>query len=172
MDNVNIRGWQISDGSALSEALNNRRVLDWLRDGLPFPYTKNNAEEYINYAMSADKNKALLYAIEYGGQVVGNIGAIRCGNIHFCAAELGYYINERFWGRGIATAAVKLVCEKLFAETDILRIFAEPFSDNFASRRVLEKSGFVLEGILKNNAVKNGIVWDMAMYAKIKEEQK
>lgn len=169
MENVIIREWRIMDASALAETLNHRRVLDCLRDGLNYPYTKNDAEKYINYALSADKNKEFLYAIVYCGQVVGNIGATRCKNIHFRTAELGYYVNEKFWGRGIATAVVKLLSEKIFDGTDILRIFAEPFADNFASRRVLEKCGFALEGILKSNAVKNGIVRDMAMYAKVKE---
>lgn len=110
-----------------------------------------------------------VYAVCVDGKPVGNVGAFRRENIHCRTAELGYYIAQECWGRGIMTSAVRQLCDKIFAETDILRIFAEPFTYNIGSRRVLEKAGFALEGILKNNAVKNGKVQDMAVYALTKE---
>lgn len=82
---------------------------------------------------------------------------------------MGYYIAEPFWGKGLGTSAVKQTCEYIFGHTDIIRIFAEPFAYNTASCRILEKSGFTCEGILRNNAVKNGQVIDMKMYSKIQE---
>jgi Acetyltransferases, including N-acetylases of ribosomal proteins len=82
---------------------------------------------------------------------------------------MGYYISEPYWGQGYGTCAVKQVCELIFNTTDIIRIFAEPFAYNIASCRILEKSGFSLEGVLKKNAVKNGDVIDMKMYALVKE---
>lgn len=81
---------------------------------------------------------------------------------------MGYYIGEPYWGQGFGTSAVKQVCNYIFANTDIIRIFAEPFAYNTTSCRVLEKAGFQLEGILQKNAVKNGQILDMKMYAKIK----
>ena len=81
---------------------------------------------------------------------------------------MGYYIGENFWRKGIATEAVKLACEHVFENTDIVRIFAEPFDENTGSCRVLEKNGFVLEGILRKNAFKNGVFRDMKLYAKVK----
>ena len=68
------------------------------------------------------------------------------------------------------TEAVRQLCEKIFKETDILRVFAEPFAYNIGSRKVLEKAGFQFEGILKNNAFKNGQVLDMALYAYTRED--
>lgn len=85
-------------------------------------------------------------------------------------AELGYYIAEKYWGRGIMTEAVKQVCEYVFDKSDIIRIYAEPFANNTASCKVLEKAGFQCEGILRSNAVKNGKVMDMRMYALLKTE--
>lgn len=82
---------------------------------------------------------------------------------------MGYYIAEPFWGKGLGTSAVKQTCEFIFAHTDIIRIFAEPFAYNTASCRILEKSGFICEGILGSNAVKNGQVIDMKIYSNIKE---
>lgn len=164
-----LRKWKLSDAGDLSAALNNEKILNNLRDGLPYPYTQKDAEDYINFILSSAPQDTFAYAIEVGGRAVGSIGAFRQGNIHRRTAELGYYLAEEYWGRGIMTEAVTQLCDKLFAETDILRIFAEPFAHNIGSRRVLEKSGFQLEGILKNNAVKNGRVLDMAMYARTRE---
>ena len=107
-------------------------------------------------------------AITVGDRAVGGIGAFRQGNIHFRTAELGYYIAPHLWGRGLASSAVKQLCSHIFQNTDILRIFAEPFAENIASCRVLEKAGFQLEGVLHSNAVKNGVVRDMKLYALIR----
>ena len=163
--NILIREWKKSDAAALAAALSNKNILNNLRDGLPYPYTEIDAEEYINSVLDSDPNDTFAYAIDVDGRAVGSIGAFRQGNIHFRTAELGYYLAEEYWGRGIMTIAVKQICEKLFSETDILRIFAEPFENNAGSRRVLEKAGFQLEGILKNNAFKNGKVLNMALYS-------
>jgi len=82
---------------------------------------------------------------------------------------MGYYVAEPYWGRGLVTCAVNKICRFVFENTDIIRIFAEPFAYNTASCRVLEKAGFACEGTLRKNAVKNGVVIDMKMYSKIRE---
>lgn len=163
--NITIRNWKITDASSLAAVLSNKNILNNLRDGLPYPYTEKDAEEYIDFILNSNPNDTFAYAIDVDGRAVGSIGAFRQRNIHFRTAELGYYLSEEYWGRGIMTIAVKQICEKLFSETDILRIFAEPFENNAGSRRVLEKAGFQLEGILKNNAFKNGKVLNMALYS-------
>lgn len=165
---VTIREWKVSDADALSAVLNNKNIIDNLRDGLPFPYTKSDALFYINTCINADKNAQFCFAIVYNDKVVGSIGIFRQGNMHYKTAELGYYIGENFWNKGIATAAVKQACDFVFENTDIIRIYAEPFARNAASCKVLEKAGFECEGTLRANAVKNGVVEDMKMYAKIK----
>lgn len=163
--NISIREWKMSDASSLAAALSNPKILNNLRDGLPYPYTEKDAADYIGFILNSDPNDTFAYAIDVDGKAVGSIGAFRQGNIHFRTAELGYYLAEEYWGKGIMTNAVRMLCEKLFAETDIIRIFAEPFEYNIGSRRVLEKAGFQLEGIMKNNAFKNGKVLDMALYS-------
>lgn len=164
-----IREWKRDDKAALATLLNNKKIMDNLRDGLPYPYTQSDAEQYISAMLSCDRTKVFPFAICAEGEVVGSICVTRCENIHFCTAELGYYVGERYWGRGYATSAVKSVCRYVFENTDIIRIFAQPFARNAASCRVLEKAGFVCEGTLRRNAVKNGIFEDMKMYALIKE---
>lgn len=162
---VAIRKWRPEDAAPLAALLNNPRILNNLRDGLPYPYTVRDAAEYISAMLSADSGSSFAYAVCVDGALAGSIGAFRGTNIHLRTAELGYYLGEGFWGRGVMTEAVRLLCRRLFEETDILRIYAEPFEHNAASRRVLEKAGFTLEGIMKNNAVKNGAVCNMALYA-------
>lgn len=164
-----IRRWRIEDAPALATALNNKKIQDNLRDGLPFPYTVNDAKEYIKAMLAADQEKAYAFAIVVDDEAIGSIGVFRCENIHFKTAELGYYIAEPYWGKGIGTSAIKQICSYIFSGTDIIRIFAEPFAGNLASCRILEKSGFQLEGVLKKNAIKNGKILDMKMYALIKD---
>lgn len=169
MMKVEIREWRESDAPKLAALLNNKKILNNLRDGLPYPYTEGDARAFIAAMASADRKATFAFAVLCDGELAGSVGIFRQGNIHFRTAELGYYIGENFWGRGIATEAVKLACGAVFADTDILRIYAEPFADNLASCRVLEKSGFSAEGVLRKNAVKNGVVRDMKLYALLKE---
>lgn len=164
-----IREWRAEDKAALAALLNNKKILDNLRDGLPYPYTEGDAAEFISAMRAADKMKTFAFAIAAGEALVGSIGAFRCENIHARTAEMGYYIGEPYWGRGLATGAVRQVCKFIFEHTDIIRIFAEPFAYNTASCRVLEKAGFQLEGVLRGNAVKNGKILDMKLYALVKE---
>lgn len=164
-----IRAWKLEDAVSLAEMLNNKNILNNLRDGLPYPYTKEDAEGYIQAMLSADKSKTFAFAITVDDKAIGSIGVFRCENIHSRTAEMGYYIGESYWGQGLGTSAVKQVCSFVFENTDIIRIFAEPFDYNKASCRVLEKAGFQFEGLLRKNAVKNGIVQDMRMYSLIKD---
>ena len=160
-----LRKWRLSDAKDLAAALNNEKILNNLRDGLPFPYTEQEARDYIAAMRSAEENSTFAYAITVDDRAVGSIGAFRKSNIHRQTAELGYYLAEEYWGRGIMTEAIRQLCGIVFDTTDILRIYAEPFAYNTGSRRALEKAGFALEGIMKNNAVKNGKVLDMALYS-------
>jgi len=166
---IGIREWRIEDKAALAQGLNNRNVLDNLRDGIPYPYTEQDAEDFIRAMLAADKDSMFAFAITLDGEAIGSISVSRCGNIHYRTAELGYYLGEPYWGRGYTTEAVKLVCDYVFGHSDILRIFAEPFSFNVASCRVLEKAGFTCEGTLRSNAFKNGRSEDMKMYALLKD---
>lgn len=164
-----IRKWELEDAADLAAALSNKHIQDNLRDGLPYPYTEKDATEYISAMLLADEDETFAFAITIDHKVIGSIGIFRQGNIHRQTAELGYYIAEEYWGKGIMTEAVKQICEYVFEKSDIIRIYAEPFAYNVASCRVLEKAGFQYEGTLRNNAVKNGKVIDMKMYSKIKE---
>lgn len=121
--------------------------------------------------LSTDENETFAFAITLDDKAIGSIGAFRQQNIHRQTAELGYYIAEEYWGKGIMTDAVKQICEYVFTNTDIIRIYAEPFDYNVTSCRVLEKAGFQCEGVLRCNAVKNGKLLDMKMYSRLKTDR-
>lgn len=148
----------------LAAAIGDKRVQNNLRD-LPYPYSEENAHEFISYAQSSDE---YIFAITVEGKFVGCISAAPQKNIHKFTAEIGYYIAPQFWGNGLAVQAVKLLTEYIFGNTEIMRLYAEPFVRNKASCRVLEKAGFTFEGTLRKNAVKNGAVEDMKMYSILK----
>ena len=160
----------MSDARDLATALSNKKIQDNLRDGLPYPYTEQDGKEFISAMLTANGNDTFAFAITVNGKVIGSIGAFRQTNIHNKIAELGYYIAEEYWGKGIMTEAVKQLCDYVFSHTDIIRIYAEPFAYNIGSCRVLEKAGFQYEGTLRSNALKNGNVLDMKMYSKLKTE--
>lgn len=168
----NIRKWKLSDAKDLATALSNAKIQNNLRDGLPYPYTEQDGVDYISAMLSADENETFAFAITVDSKVIGSIGVFRQGNIHRLTAELGYYIAEEYWGKGIMTEAVRQICEYVFDKSDIIRIYAEPFAYNTASCRVLEKTGFQYEGTLRNNAIKNGKIVDMKMYSLLKEKIK
>lgn len=165
-----IRKWKLSDAADLAAAISNKKVQNNLRDGLPYPYTEQDGEDYISNMLSSNEDETFAFAIIADNKVIGSIGVFRQENIHRQTAELGYYISEKYWGKGITTEAVKQICEYVFSHSDIIRIYAEPFAYNTASCRVLEKAGFQYEGTLRNNAVKNGKVIDMKMYSLLKTE--
>ena len=101
--------------------------------------------------------------------MAGSIAVFRQENIHSRTGELGYYLAQDYWGKGLMPEAVKQICDYVFCNTDMIRIFAEPFAQNTRSCRVLEKAGFQYEGTLRCNAVKNGLVMDMKMYARLRD---
>ncbi len=167
---VQLRAWRMEDAEALAVIINNPKILANLRDGIPYPYTVSDGKDYITSVLNAERDQQYNWAIMAEETLAGSIGILRKNNIHRFTAELGYFLGEPFWGRGLCTAAVKAACAYIFENTDIMRIFAEPFAYNTGSCRVLEKAGFHFEGLLRKNAVKNGQILDMKLYALVKED--
>lgn len=169
---ISIRKWRLSDAHNLASVLSNTKITDNLRDGFPSPYTEDDARIFITEAICAPADETYSFAITDNDKVIGSIGVFRQDNIHSRTAEMGYYLAEEYWGRGIMTSIIQRVSGYIFKNTDIIRIFAEPFAHNTASCRALEKAGFECEGILRSNAFKNGKVLDMKMYSLLKYEFK
>ncbi len=158
-----LREWQKEDEEELAELANNKKIYDNLRDAFPHPYTKEDAKAYI--AMMSANKKDVGLAIEIDGKLAGSIGAFFKEDVYRKSAEIGYYLGEAYWGKGIMTEAVKVLTAYVFANYDINRIYAEPFARNIGSRRTLEKAGFILEGVLKQSVIKNNIFEDSCIYA-------
>lgn len=171
MMNCKIRKWKLSDAKDLASVISNKKIQDNLRDGFPYPYTEQDATDYISAMLSEDENETFAFAITIDNKAIGSIGAFRQKNIHRHTAEIGYYIAEEYWGKGLMTEAVKQICSYIFDKSNIVRIYAEPFSYNKASCRVLEKAGFLYEGTLRSNAIKNGKTIDMLMYSRLKTDK-
>lgn len=164
-----LRPWRMDDAEDLAAAINNPKVQNNLRDGLPYPYTKKDAEEFIDVMLHADPDRMFAFAVTVEDRMVGSIAVERGQNVHRLTGELGYYIAEPYWNRGLGESAVGQIVEYVFANSDIVRIYAEPYAYNTGSCRILEKNGFRLEGVMRKNAIKNGVFQDMKLYAVIKE---
>ena len=164
-----IRRWKEEDASHLASIISDPRVQEGIRDGIPNPYTEEDALEYIRSVSNADRNQVFSFAITAYGNVIGSISAFRLDNVNKFTAELGYYLAPSQWNKGLMTQAVNQLCSYVFNNSDLRRITAEVFSFNHASCRVLEKCGFHLDGILYDNVYKNGKMCDSVIYGMTKK---
>lgn len=146
---------------------NNRNVWINLRDRFPHPYTTADARRWLDsvVGMKPESN----FAIAVGGEAVGGIGFTVQPDVARRSAEIGYWLGEEFWGRGIATEALIAVTDYAFSNYDVCRLYAHVFDWNAASARVLEKAGYVFEGRLRKSVTKDGHTIDQLMYAMIRE---
>jgi [ribosomal protein S5]-alanine N-acetyltransferase len=161
-----VRSWRRSDAAGLVEHANNRNIWLNLRDRFPHPFTPRDARAFLKFVLAQQPETN--FAIEVDGAAVGGIAFKIQSDVERVGAELGYWLGEKYWGRGIATAAVRAVTEHALSTHALTRVFALPFAHNRASARVLEKAGFTLEGVLRSSAIKDGRVLDQLLYARIR----
>jgi ribosomal-protein-alanine N-acetyltransferase len=161
-----IREWRRGDEDSLVRHANNPNVSRNMRDRFPHPYTRADADWWIAHAGAQSPQTD--FAIVVDGEAAGGIGFILQEDVSRRSAEIGYWLGEAYWGRGIATYAVRAVSEHIFATFDICRVYATVFESNPASARVLEKAGFVLEGRLRKAVTKSGDTIDALMYAAVR----
>ncbi len=158
-----VRNWKESDAEALAKYANNNKIEANLRDGFPFPYTLEDAHKFIAFVQAADP--VTIFAIEVAGEAIGSIGYFPKDNIYKFNAEIGYWIGEPFWGRGIIPEVLGVMTEYIFETTRLTRIYAEVFGRNASSARALEKAGFKKEAVILQNIIKNGITDDTLIYS-------
>ncbi len=166
LGDLQVRSWRKSDLDALLRHANNPKIAANLRDQFPHPYTRRDALDYLNFVRDQKPERA--FALEHAGEAIGGLGFQIGVDIARVSAEMGYWVSETYWGRGFATRAAEAVSDWAFAEYQLTRVFALVFSHNLASIRVLEKAGFQREGMLRRSAMKNGVVVDQLMFAKIR----
>ncbi len=164
-----IRSWKIDDAPAIVKYANNKNIWRYLRDVFPHPYTLSEAEDFLKKVKAHDPQR--VFAISTEKEAIGAIGMVIGKNVHRYAAELGYWLAEPFWNKGIMTRAVQLIADYAFENLNLYRIYAEPYDGNDASVRVLEKAGFQYEGRLKSSVYKNGKLIDQLLYARVKLQE-
>ena len=161
-----IRGWKKGDEASLQKHANNPKVSACLMDRFPSPYTMDDAELWVDNLLYQDP--LVNFAITIDDQVIGGIGLEPRQDVYRKTAIVGYWLSEELWGRGIMPEAVKLVTDYAFTQLDFIRIQASVYSKNPASMRVLEKAGYIKEGILRNAVIKQGVIMDEHLYAILK----
>lgn len=166
LGDLRIRPWRKNDLDALLRYANNPKIAANLRDQFPHPYTRRDALDYLEYVRTMEV--PMSFAVEHGGEAIGGIGFKLGIDIARISVEMGYWLGEPFWGRGLTTRAVTASSDWAFENYKVVRIFATVFLENVASIRVLEKSGFTREGVLRRSAIKNGVIRDQVMYAKVR----
>jgi RimJ/RimL family protein N-acetyltransferase len=162
-----VRSLRPGDERSLSRHGNNRKVWANMRDRFPHPYTEAAGAEYIAHVLANDLPS---YAIDVDGVAIGGIHLTVGTDIDRICAELGYWLGEEFWGRGIATAAIRLVTPHALTTLGLVRVFAIPFAESTSSCRALEKAGYQREALMRRSAIKDGAIRDQYLYATLREE--
>jgi [ribosomal protein S5]-alanine N-acetyltransferase len=161
-----LRPWRVGDEPSLVRHADNRNVSRNLKDRFPFPYTTADAAAWVTHAGTRTPFTSLAIAVE--GAAVGGIGIELGADVFHRSAEIGYWLGEPFWGRGIATEALRAMTDYAFAHFDICRLEAGVFGWNPASARVLEKAGYTLEGRARCAVVKDGRLGDRLLYGLVR----
>lgn len=169
---IRIRPFRSGDQDDLVLYANNPRIGATLRDSFPYPYTHQDAEEWIMNCQMDDCNGSLYRAITLHDRLIGGISALRDSDVHRFNAEVGYWLGEDYWGRGYCTEAVRQLVDWVFLYTDLNRLYAGVFAFNRPSIRVLAKAGFQLEAIHKNAIFKHGGFWDEHYFVKFRSDTK
>jgi RimJ/RimL family protein N-acetyltransferase len=162
-----VRSWEWRDREAIVRQANNRNVWINLRDRFPHPYTHADARNWLECVVGITPETS--FAIAVGDEAVGGIGFTIQHDVAHRSAEIGYWLGEEFWGRGIATEALIAVTDYAFKNYDVCRLYAHVFDWNPASTRVLEKAGYEFEGRLKKSVTKAGQTIDQLMYALVRD---
>jgi [ribosomal protein S5]-alanine N-acetyltransferase len=162
-----LRPWRSEDKEALVRNANNQKVWRNLTEMFPHPYTEADADYWLSFANQAAPS--IHCAIEFEGEAVGGVGVIAGEGIARHTGQFGYWLGEKYWGKGIATAAARAMVAHVFSASKFLRLEAPVFAWNPASMRVLEKVGFVREGVLRQSVFKDGQLISSVMYAHVRD---
>jgi RimJ/RimL family protein N-acetyltransferase len=163
LNTCDVRSWEAGDIPSLVAQANNRKIWRNLRDYFPHPYTAADGRRFLKNVRASTPETMFAIAVER--QAVGGIGYVLQRDVERVSAEIGYWLGESYWGRGIATEAVKAVTAHAIREHELTRMYARVASWNTASSRVLEKAGYKLEATLHRSAIKNGVIIDQLQYA-------
>lgn len=162
--NIKLRPWKIEDAGQLTSIANNKKIWLNVRDHFPHPYTVGDALKWVEH--TSQQTPLQNMAIVVNGEIAGGIGLTPKEDVHRKSMEIGYFLGEQYWGKGMATIAVSMLLSYIAENFDVVRIYAEVFEHNKSSMRVLEKNGFHLEGISKRSIIKNQVIMDAYVWVK------
>lgn len=165
-----LREWRAEDAQTIAVAADNPNIAGNLRNVFPSPYSLEDARWFIEDCISKEGRGQIARAIVVDGKAVGSVAILVQKDVYEKSGELGYWLSQEYWGQGIMSQAVGMICREAFARFDLIRIFAEPFAYNMGSKRVLEKAGFTYEGTMRKGIYKNGQVHSYCMYSLLREE--
>jgi RimJ/RimL family protein N-acetyltransferase len=165
---VSLRNLDASDNLIIATLANNRKVWNNITDVMPHPYSVRDANAFITMALSSDTE--IIFAVEFRGELAGVIGLHRQKDVFRLTAEIGYWLGEPFWNKGIATGAVKLATHYGITRLGLVRIYANVYDFNISSQRVLEKAGYRFECVARKAVIKNGIILDDYRYSFLDED--
>jgi [ribosomal protein S5]-alanine N-acetyltransferase len=165
LTSASLRPITAADADSLARYANDRRVSIHLRDRFPFPYSPSDAIEFIAFLEADDQQ--MHWGIDVGGEIVGGIGLGIRADVERLTAELGYWLGVPFWGRGIVPEAVRVVTDIGHQERGLVRIFAKTYAGNVRSERVLEKAGYLREGLMRSAVIKEGRILDATLFAHV-----
>ncbi len=162
-----VRSWEYGDVGSVVKYANNPKIAENLRDSFPHPYTVDDARAWLQFAIL--QRPETHFAIASAEEAIGGIGFYIQSDIYRRTAEIGYWLGEPFWGKGIATEAVRALTAYAFENSDLVRMYAGVFEGNAASCRVLEKAGYSLESRARKSVLKAGRILDQLMFVKLRE---
>ncbi len=160
--------WKIEDAPYLANIANNRHITDNLRDGLPDPYTEEDAVQWLNSIIPGN-NPPRFFSICIDDKIAGSIGLVTKDNVYRKNIEIGYFLSEDHWGKGIMPRAIIAATTWAFSAFNVIRAYAEVYAENHQSRRALEKAGYSCEANIRKNVIKNDRLLDSCIYSVLKE---
>lgn len=165
-DGYCLRRFLYGDAAALAKHGSNYKIAHNLRDSFPHPYTIEHARNWIRHVKENENQTRFI--IDFHGEAIGEIGFVPQLDVHRFAAEIGYWMSEDHWGKGVGSKALAAACNYAFSKASIVRLFADVVEHNKGSCRILEKCGFQLEGVFRNHIFKEGEFYDQFVYALLK----
>ena len=161
--NYILRKPTIHDVEAIVKHANNPNVSQYTSNKFPYPYLVSHAQAFVEFANNSISSDIL--AIEINGEFVGACGIHFKEDLQCKNAELGYWLAEPFWGKGIITLVLIERVQDAFLKHKIHRLYASVFDVNIGSQKALLKCGFTLEAILKQAVYKNNCYYDDYIYS-------
>ena len=164
---IELKRWSFEDKEFLIKMCN---TIDrnYLSDRIPDPYTDESAEWWLNMVEENDEKNGVFREIVVDGKIAGAVSVEQKGDVYRKDSEIGYYLLQEVYSKGIMTEAVRQICEIAFEKLDIVRITGMVYEPNIASKKVLEQNNFLLEGVMKKAVIKNNNIYDLCIYGKVR----